>query len=112
MQAFLILFACSAAECAWGEYLCRYLDNMTSERVDSEGVTNVAKFAQQLPKAEASESVVLAMGSDEDLQARLSTCPPALQNAIDTSCSGKVAVSRLQVIHRNFSHKTRFVTRL
>ena len=47
----------------------RYLDNMTSERVDSEGVANIAKLAQQLPKSVNKDVIILPMGSETDLQA-------------------------------------------
>jgi len=48
--------------------LRRYLDNMTSERVDAQGVSNIAQLAQQLP-AQRSEAVqILGMSSAEDMK--------------------------------------------
>ncbi len=52
-----------------GCWVRRYLDNMTSERVDSEGVANIAKFAQQLPKSVNKDVIILPMGNEKDLQA-------------------------------------------
>lgn len=52
--------------------LCRYLDNMTSERVDAEGIRNIAEAARQfLPGRKQSPKVetVLKMGKDSELDA-------------------------------------------
>ena len=49
----------------------RYLDNMTSERVDAEGIGNIAKAAQHfLPPRTFQPEVetVISMSSTEDLE--------------------------------------------
>jgi hypothetical protein len=45
-----------------------YLDDMTSERVDAGGVSNIAKLAQKLPKQAAESAKILSMGSADDLK--------------------------------------------
>ena len=45
-----------------------YLDDMTSERVDAGGVSNIAKLAQKLPKQPAESTQILSMGSADDLK--------------------------------------------
>lgn len=45
-----------------------YLDDMTSERVDAGGVSNIAKLAQRLPKQSADSAQILSMGSADDLK--------------------------------------------
>lgn len=45
-----------------------YLDNMTSERVDSEGVSNIAEFAKQLPKPLTDSKLMVNMSTEEDLK--------------------------------------------
>ena len=45
-----------------------YLDDMTSERVDAGGVSNIAKLAQKLPKQPAESAQIIAMGSADDLK--------------------------------------------
>ena len=50
---------------------CRYIDNMTSERVDAQGVTNIAKAAKQFLPAQPFQpevEQVLSMQSKEDLE--------------------------------------------
>ena len=49
----------------------RYLDNMTSERVDAEGVSNVAELAKKLPQQQPETACVLSMASDKDLEVHL-----------------------------------------
>lgn len=50
---------------------CRYIDNMTSERVDAEGISNIAKAAQGFLPAQTWQpevEQVLSMRSAQDLE--------------------------------------------
>lgn len=62
-----------------------YLDDMTSERVDAGGVSNIAKLAQKLPKQPAESAQILSMGSADDLKV---TAPP-LRTHLDCCRSQK-----------------------
>lgn len=63
------------ADCAYEKVFGRtpdgkmgYLDDMTSERVDAGGVSNIAKLAQKLPKQPTESAKILSMGSADDLK--------------------------------------------
>lgn len=45
-----------------------YLDDMTSERVDAGGVSNIAKLAQKLPKQPTESTQIISMGTADDLK--------------------------------------------
>jgi hypothetical protein len=45
-----------------------YLDDMSSERVDAGGVSNIAKLAQKLPKQATESAQIISMGNADDLK--------------------------------------------
>jgi hypothetical protein len=65
-----------------------YLDDMTSERVDAGGVSNIAKLAQKLPKQPTESAQILSMGSADDLKvtAPASAVGPKGQPVLKAHC--------------------------
>jgi uncharacterized protein YbjT (DUF2867 family) len=65
-----------------------YLDDMTSERVDAGGVSNIAKLAQKLPKQPTESAQIMSMGSADDLK---------LWKQLDDTIMGGQSSSKLDV---------------
>lgn len=63
-----------------------YLDDMTSERVDAGGMSNIAKLAQRLPKQQTDSAQILSMGSANDLKV-LSACCACWQCTCTEPCA-------------------------
>lgn len=77
-------------------FFYRYLDNMTSERVDAEGVSNIAKAAKQfLPQRsfQPETEQVISMRNKEDLE---------VWEKLDDTIMGGKSGSFLQVHIRTF----------